>query len=78
MSSESLGNKNLKKLPSLQQEEDNPPVMKKILVLLCALVKRIGVSCMRHFFGVVFSSSFLDKVFELVGGGSVINGAYPA
>ena len=32
-----------------------------------------GVSCFFCFFVVVF----LDKVVELVGGGSVINGAYP-
>ena len=43
---------------------------KKRLLLLSASVKRFFVSCMRYFFVV-------DKLVELVGGGSVINGAYP-
>ena len=36
-----------------------------------------GVTC-NHFFLFFFSSFFIDKVLELVGGGSVINGANPS
>ena len=42
-------------------------------MLIAAQVKRVSVSRMRDFFYI-----FLPvKVLELVGGGSVINGAYP-
>ena len=39
---------------------------------------RPGVEVMCHTFSLFFFFSFLDKVVELIGGGSVINGATPS
>ena len=46
------------------------PALKKVLVLLSALVERFGVSRMRIFL-------MLDKMVKLFGGGCVINRADP-